>query len=43
MFDKIEADLQGVQQDLYSSCAVSTTPLSARDIEVEDDPTNYAD
>jgi hypothetical protein len=39
MFDRIEVELKGVQQALYSSCAVPTTPLSAGDIEVGDEPT----
>jgi hypothetical protein len=38
MFDRIEAELKGVQQALYSSLAVSTAPLSAGDIEVGDEP-----
>jgi hypothetical protein len=38
MLDRIEAELKGVQQALYSSRAVSTTPLSVGDIEVGDKP-----
>jgi chromosome segregation ATPase len=38
MFDRIEAELKGVQQALYSSRAVSTAPLSSGDIEVGDEP-----
>jgi hypothetical protein len=40
MFDRIEADLKGVQQALYSSRAVSTAPLPAGDIEVGYEPTH---
>jgi hypothetical protein len=39
MFFSIEADLKGVQQDLYSSRAVSIASLSVGDIEVGDKPT----
>jgi hypothetical protein len=39
MFDRIKADLKGVQQALYSSHIVSTASLSAGDIEVGDEPT----
>jgi hypothetical protein len=38
MFDRIEAELKGVQQALYSSRAVPTASLSAGDIEVGDEP-----
>jgi hypothetical protein len=38
MFDRIEAELKGVQQALYLSLVVSTAPLSTRDIEVGDEP-----
>jgi hypothetical protein len=39
MFERIEAELKGVQQALYSSRAVSTVSLSSGGIEVGDDPT----
>jgi hypothetical protein len=35
MFDRIEADLKGVKQALYSSHVVPTASLSVGDIEVE--------
>jgi hypothetical protein len=38
MFDRIEVDLKGVQQALYSSCPVSTAPSSSEGIEVGDEP-----
>jgi hypothetical protein len=38
MFDRIEAELKGVQQALYSSRTVPTTLLLAGDIEVGDEP-----
>jgi hypothetical protein len=38
MFDRIEAELKGVQQALYSSHAVSTASLSSGGIEVGDEP-----
>jgi hypothetical protein len=38
MFHRIEAELKGVQQALYSSHAVSTAPLSSGGIEVGDVP-----
>jgi hypothetical protein len=38
MFERIEADLIGVQQALYSSHTLSTTSLSSEDIEVGDEP-----
>jgi hypothetical protein len=38
MFDRIEVELKGVQQALYSSRAVSTASLSSRGIEVGDEP-----
>jgi hypothetical protein len=39
MFERIEVELKGVQHYLYLSRVVSTTPLSAGDIEVGDEPT----
>jgi len=39
MYDRIEAELKGVQQALYSSCTVSTVSLLSRDIEVGYEPT----
>jgi hypothetical protein len=39
MFDRIEAELKGVQHDIYSSHAISTEPLLAGDIEVGHEPT----
>jgi hypothetical protein len=38
MFDKIEAELKGVQQALYSSCAVSTAPTPTKGTELGDEP-----
>jgi len=38
MLDRIEAELKGVQQALYSSCVVPTMSLSAGDIEVGYEP-----
>jgi hypothetical protein len=39
MYDKIEAELKGVQQALYSSHTMSTAPSSSSEgIEVGDDP-----
>jgi DNA anti-recombination protein RmuC len=38
MYDRIEAELKGVQQALYSSHAVSTAPSSSEGIEVGDEP-----
>ena len=37
MFDRIEAELKGVHQALYSNGAVPTTSLSTGDIEVGDE------
>jgi hypothetical protein len=39
MYNHIEIELQGVQQELQSSCAVSTAPLTTRTIELGDEPT----
>jgi chromosome segregation ATPase len=39
MYDRIEVELKGVQQALYSSCTVSTASLSSEGIEVGDEPT----
>ena len=39
MFDRIEEEIKGVQQALYSSLTVSTASLSKGDIEVGDEPT----
>jgi hypothetical protein len=39
MYDRIEVELKGVQQALYSSCAVSTTPSSSEAVELGDEPT----
>jgi hypothetical protein len=38
MYDRIEAELKGVQQALYSSHAVSTAPPSSEGIELGDEP-----
>jgi hypothetical protein len=38
MYDRIEAELKGVQQALYSSHTVSTASLSSGGIEVGDEP-----
>jgi hypothetical protein len=38
MFDRIEAELKGVQHALYSNCAISTAPLLVGDVEVGDEP-----
>jgi hypothetical protein len=40
MFDRIEAELKGVQKSLYSSRAVPTTSLLAGDIEVGYEPSH---
>jgi hypothetical protein len=39
MYDQIEVELKGVQQDLYSIRVVPTAPLSSVGIEVGDEPT----
>jgi hypothetical protein len=39
MYDRIEEELKGVQQSLYSSHGVSTMPLSSEGIELGDEPT----
>ena len=38
MYEKIEVELKGVQQALYSSHVVSTTPSSSEGIELGDEP-----
>jgi hypothetical protein len=38
MYDRIEAKLKGVQQDLYSSHTMSIVPLSSGGIEVGYEP-----
>jgi hypothetical protein len=38
MFERIEAELKGVQQALYSSRAVSTTPPPTEGAELGDEP-----
>jgi len=38
MYDRIKAELKGVQQALYSSRAVSTAPPSSEGIELGDEP-----
>jgi hypothetical protein len=38
MFDRIEAELKGVQQALYSSRAVSTVPPPSEGAELGDEP-----
>jgi hypothetical protein len=38
MYDRVEAELKGVQQALYSSCAVSIVPLPSEGIELGDEP-----
>jgi hypothetical protein len=38
MYERIEEELKGVQQALYSSCAVSIAPLSSEGTELGDDP-----
>jgi hypothetical protein len=44
MYDRIEAEMKGVQQALYSSHAVSTAPPSSEGIELGDEPAQlYAD
>jgi hypothetical protein len=39
MYDKIEAELKGVQKALYSSHAVSTASSSSEGVELGDEPT----
>jgi UTP:GlnB (protein PII) uridylyltransferase len=39
MYDIIEAEMKGVQKAIYLSCAVSTAPSSAENVELGDDPT----
>jgi hypothetical protein len=39
MYDRIESELRGVQQALYSSHAVSIAPLPSDEIELGDEPT----
>jgi hypothetical protein len=38
MYDRIKVELKGVQEALYSSHTVSTTPSSSEGIEVGDEP-----
>jgi hypothetical protein len=38
MYNRIEAELKGVQKALYSSRVVSTTPSTSEGIEVGDEP-----
>jgi hypothetical protein len=38
MYDWMEAELKGVQQDIYLICVVSTMPFSLGGIEVGDEP-----
>jgi hypothetical protein len=38
MYERIEAELKGVHQALYSSCVVSTTPPSSEGIDLGDEP-----
>jgi hypothetical protein len=37
MYEKIEAELKGVQQVLYSNCAMSTAPPSSEGTELGDE------
>jgi hypothetical protein len=39
MYNRIESELQGVQQALQSKCAVATTPLTSGIVELGDEPT----
>jgi hypothetical protein len=39
MYDRIEAELKGVQQAIYSSRAVSTASSSSEGVELGDEPT----
>jgi ketol-acid reductoisomerase len=39
MYDRIEAEMKGVQQSLYSSRIVSTVPSSSEGAEFGDEPT----
>ena len=39
MYERIEAELRGVQQALHSSCTVSTVPPLSEEIELGDEPT----
>jgi hypothetical protein len=39
VFTRIKAKLQEVQQELQSSCTVSTTPLTIGTLEMGDEPT----
>jgi hypothetical protein len=38
MYERIEKELQEIQQAIHSSCAVPTTPSSAKIAELEDEP-----
>jgi hypothetical protein len=39
LFERIEKEMKDIQQALQSSCAVSTVPSSAENIELGDEPT----
>jgi hypothetical protein len=39
MYERIEAEMKGIQQAIYSSRAVSTAPLSSEGAELGDEPT----
>jgi hypothetical protein len=39
MYDRIKAEMKGVQQALYSSCAVSIVPSSLEGEKLGDEPT----
>jgi hypothetical protein len=39
MYDRIEVELKGVQQAIYSISAVSIAPSSSKGVELGDEPT----
>jgi hypothetical protein len=39
MYDRIDEELKGVQQALYSSCTVPTAPSSSEGTDLGDEPT----
>jgi hypothetical protein len=43
MYERIEAELRGVQQALHSSRAVSTVPPPSEETELGDEPTQLAE
>jgi hypothetical protein len=39
MYERIEVEMRGVQQALYSSCTISTVPFPSEETELGDEPT----